>query len=205
MDAAQHNFLETVLRLFSKFGIKSVTMDDIARELGISKKTLYTFVTNKNELVEHVIDFQYTERMKRMKSLNLDQLTALEEIVEVGKIINKMIRDFNPSFHYDLSKYYVAIHKKMMTKNHDSMAQAMLHNIRKGKKEGFYRAEINEEIIVRMHIANVENLAVIGFYNDQQLSPEEVQSELFSYHIHAMLNQKGLEEYNRLLNSENTI
>lgn len=204
METNINELLKTVLGLYSKYGIKSVTMDDVSRELGISKKTLYTFVADKNELVEKVIDFQCKERLAWMKSLNLDKLPALEEIVEVGKMINKMIGEFNPSFHYDLSKYYMLTYKKMMKINRQSMAESMLLNLIKGKKEGYYRPEINEEIIVNMHIANVENLADIGFYNSQKGTPEEIQRELFSYHMHAMLNQKGLEEYERLLNTDNT-
>ncbi len=204
METDNKEFLKTVLGLYSKYGIKSVTMDDVSRELGISKKTLYTYVSDKNELVEKVIDFQCKERIAWMKSLNLDKLPALEALVEVGKIINKMVSEFTPTFHYDLSKYYVKTYKKMMKINRQSMAESMLLNLKKGKKEGFYRQELNEEIIVNMHIANAENLAEIGFYNSQKGNSEEIQRELFSYHLHAILNQKGLEEYNRLINSENT-
>ncbi|MCD6180038.1 MAG: TetR/AcrR family transcriptional regulator [Bacteroidales bacterium] len=202
MESKTTEFLKTVLSLYSKYGIKSVTMDDVSRELGISKKTLYNFVSDKNELVEKVIDFQCKERLEWMKSLNLDKLPALEEVVQVSKMINKMVAEFNPSFHYDLSKYYAVIYKKMMKINHESMAKSMFQNLKKGKKEGYYRSDLNEEIIVNMHIVNVENLAEKGFYNSQNESPEEVQRELFSYHMHAILNQKGLKEYYRLLNSE---
>ena len=202
MESKTTEFLKTVLSLYSKYGIKSVTMDDVSRELGISKKTLYNLVSDKNELVEKVIDFQYKERLQWMKSLNLDKLPALEEVVQVSKMINKMVAEFNPSFHYDLSKYYAVIYKKMMKINHESMAKSMFQNLKKGKKEGYYRSDLNEEIIVNMHIVNVENLAEKGFYNSQNESPEEVQRELFSYHMHAILNQKGLKEYYRLLNSE---
>lgn len=201
MEEKNNAFLKTVLGLYSKYGIKSVTMDDVARELGISKKTLYTLVSDKSELVEMVIDFQCKERIKWMMSLNLDQYPALEEVVVVGKMINTMVGEFNPSFQYDLSKYYGHIYKKMMKINRDAMAKSMRHNIRKGKAEGYYRPEINEEIIVQMHIANVENLKEIGFYNSSEWTPEEIQKELFSYHMHAMLNQKGVEEYKRLLNT----
>lgn len=204
MENKNTELLTTVLGLYSKYGIKSVTMDDVSRELGISKKTLYNFVTDKNELVEKVIDFQCKQQMNWMKSLNLDKLPALQEVVEVSKMINKMIGEFNPSFHYDLSKYYMVIYKKMMKTNRESMAQSMLQNLIKGKNEGYYRQEINEEIIVNMHIANVENLAEIGFYNSQKGSPEEIQRELFTYHMHAILNPKGLEEYTLLLNAEKT-
>lgn len=204
METENTELLTTVLGLYSKYGIKSVTMDDVSREIGISKKTLYNFVTDKNELVEKVIDYQCKQQRDWMKSLNLDKLPALKEVVEVSKVINKMIGEFNPSFHYDLSKYYVVIYKKMMKTNRESMAQSMLQNLIKGKNEGYYRQEINEEIIVKMRIANVENLAEIGFYNSQKGSPEEIQRELFTYHMHAILNPKGLAEYNRLLNAEKT-
>lgn len=202
MDNKDREILKTVLGLYSKYGIKSVTMDDVSRELGISKKTLYNFVNDKNELVEKVIEFQCAERAHLMNSLNLDELPALEEIVEVSRMINKMIGEFSPSFQYDLSKYYSPIYKRMIKENRESMAHSMLQNLKKGKKEGYYRSEINEEVIVNMHISNMENLVEIGFYNLQKESPEEIQREIFDFHMHAFLNPKGLKEYKRLLNSE---
>ncbi len=202
MGLSNNEILNIVLKLYTRYGIKSVTMDDVSRELGISKKTLYQFVHDKNELVGKVIDYQCKERMLYMKSLNLDNLPALKEVVEVSKMINKTISEFNPSFQYDLSKYYMSIYKKMMKINRDSMAESMLHNIKKGKAEGYYRQNLNEDIIVNMHIANVENLANIGFYSSRKESPEEVQKELFAYHMHAILTAEGLREYERLLKTD---
>lgn len=202
MEEKDNTFLKTVLGLYSKYGIKSVTMDDVARELGISKKTLYTFVADKNELVEKVIDFQCKLRQEWMNGLNLDELPALQEVAEVGKMISKMISDFNPSFEYDLAKYYGKIYKKMMGLNQEAMSKSMRRNLEKGKAEGFYRQEINEEIIVPMQIANTQNLANIGFYSSLNYPPEEIQKQLFNYHIHALLTQEGVVEYNRILNTD---
>lgn len=202
MDSEQKNLLKTVLKMFTKYGIKSVSMDDIARELGISKKTLYTFVKDKNELVEKAIDFQCKERLQLMKSLNLESLPALQEVIEVSKIIDKTIGEFNPAFQYDLAKYFSPIYKKMMQINREAMSQSMLQNFKKGKQEGFYRPEIKEDLLVKMHISNVENLAEIQFYNSAEWTPDEIQQELFSYHMHAILTPLGLEEYKRLLTNK---
>jgi len=202
MDEQTNDIVKAVLKLYSKYGIKSVTMDDAAHELGISKKTLYSHFKDKNELVEKVIDYQCAKRQEWMSDNKIENLSALEAIIVVNRMIHNMLKEFNPSFNYDLAKYYQPIYKKFMAFNRDTMAKSMLLNLQKGKREGVYRAELNEEIIVRMHITNTENMAKVDFYNQAGFAQEEIHREIFSYHMHAILSPKGLEKYNQLLEQE---
>src|ERR1035437_2884162 len=106
MNEELKNLLSKVRCLYMKYGIKSVTMDDVARELGISKKTLYQYVNDKNELVQKVVEMELDDKAEGFSKMNCSGLNAIEELFEVHKMIRQMLKDYNPSTEYDLRKYY---------------------------------------------------------------------------------------------------
>jgi TetR/AcrR family transcriptional regulator, cholesterol catabolism regulator len=113
MNEELKNLLLKVGCLYKKYGIKSITMDDVSRELGISKKTLYQYVQDKNELVAQVIDLSIENQMTIFNSLFSKGLNAIDELFEVNKMVAEMIKHHNPSEDYDLRKYYPDQYQKM--------------------------------------------------------------------------------------------
>ena len=113
MNKELENILVKVGELYHKYGIKSVTMDDVARELGISKKTLYLHVENKNDLVSKVMDYFLDYKDTEFLKILSKKQNAIEELLEVGIYIIKAFRDFNPSTEYDLKKYYPVVYSKL--------------------------------------------------------------------------------------------
>ena len=95
-----------VSELYMKYGIKSVSMDDVARELGISKKTLYQHFTDKDELVQKVVDYHMDMQEQEMKKIACAGHNAIEELLMVSKNITQLLKQTNPSVTYDLQKYY---------------------------------------------------------------------------------------------------
>ena len=111
MNLELNNLLEKVSSLYNRYGIRSITMDDVSRELGISKKTLYKFVSDKSDLVEKVMLFELS--YKRPNPGDLKKRNAIEDLFWVNKMINQTIKDTNPSKEFDLQKYYPAINKNI--------------------------------------------------------------------------------------------
>ena len=200
MNKELENILEKVAELYNKYGIKSVTMDDVARELGMSKKTLYQYVENKNELVEKVLYYIVKQNDCSFKELADKNLNAVEEILEISIHIMKTIKEYNPSTEYDLKKYYPELHKKLNEIRKEKMYESIIKNIITGKNEGLYRNDLDEEIIAKMHTSRFLNLT-----NDQVINPEEILKpryiyEMFIYHIRGMANNKGIEMLEKTLN-----
>jgi len=199
MDKELQNILERVGALYSKYGIKSVTMDDVARELGISKKTLYQYVENKNDLVEKVLDYLLFERGCEFLEIFEKNYNAIEELLAVGVQIIKSIKDQNPATEYDLQKYYPVLFNKLQKVRKERMYNATLKNIQKGKQEGFFRKELNEEIIAKIQTSRFLNLSTDEFFDlEEMLRPENIL-ELFIYHIRGIANQKGIDELEKTL------
>ena len=168
MNKELENILEKVGELYNKYGIKSVTMDDVARELGMSKKTLYQYIENKNDLVSKVLDYHLFEKDCSFKKISKKNLNAIEELLEVGVQIIKSIKDYNPSTEYDLKKYYPELFKKLHTVRKERMFESIIKNIQKGKKEGLFRDDLDEEIITKMQTSRFLNMSSDEFFDQDE-------------------------------------
>lgn len=192
MNKELENILEKVGELYTRYGIKSVTMDDVSRELGISKKTLYKYVENKNDLVEKVLNYLLEKGNCNMSDIKEKKQNAIAELVDVGIYIIKTIKDYNPSTEYDLKKYYPKLYERFTKVRQERMYHSIIKNIEKGKKEGLFRTNMNDEIIAKIQVSRFLNMT-----SGEILDPEEMLIpknilELFIYHIRGIANEKGL-------------
>jgi TetR/AcrR family transcriptional regulator, cholesterol catabolism regulator len=199
MNKELQNILEKVGELYNKYGIKSVTMDDVARELSISKKTLYQYVENKNDLVSLVFNYMMNEKDCSFTDIFEKEQNAVEELLEVGINIIKSFSDYNPSTEYDLKKYYPELFIKLHEDRKGKMYDAILKNIQKGKKEGLFRTNMDEVIIAKIQVSRFLNISSDDFMNNgEMLKPQNI-IELFIYHIRGIANNKGIEALERTL------
>jgi AcrR family transcriptional regulator len=192
MSKEFEEILIKVSGLYRKYGIKSVTMDDVAHELGMSKKTLYQYVKDKTELVQMVVEHVRQCNFSAMKNKQDTTLNAIEELIEVSLHVNSQMKDYSPTYEYDLKKYYPDIYRSLMSARRKLMYESMLANIRKGKKEGIYRKELDEKIIAKLHLLRIENLQSTEIFNEEEMHSSKFFREVFVYHIHGLATDKGL-------------
>lgn len=189
-----------IYRLFQKYGIKSVTMDDIAKELAISKKTLYQHFTDKKDLVTKIADYLIHLSADHDKMLNKTKLNAIEELVFVYQFLNKILKDHNPSMMYDLKKYYPDIFEKLHNDRRNLIFQGMMHNLTKGQKEGYYRSDFNCEIIAKLHVFRIENMVDSDMFSKADFESENVFKEIFIYHLRGVASEKGIKLFEEGIN-----
>ncbi len=187
-----NDILLKVTVLFRKYGIKSITMDDIAREIGISKKTLYLFITDKKDLVNKVLDFEMERTRACFNELKPLGKNAISELFEVNRIMVEMMKRYSPSFDYDLKKYFPDINQRVLQNRRNGMHESVLANLKRGKAEGLYRSELNEEIITKLQISRIENMYSDAMFSGADFKMENVFKELFIYHIRGIANKKGI-------------
>ena len=192
MNEELKNILVKVGCLYKKYGIKSITMDDVSRELGISKKTLYQYVQDKNELVAQVIDLGMEKQIVVFNELFCKGLNAIDELFEVNKMVAQMIKQHNASEDYDLKKYYPDQYQKMHKIRREQIYNHILTNLKNGKKEGLYRVEMNEEIIAKVQLMRIENTFDNQIFNDDELLSQQAFLEIFIYHIRGIASEKGI-------------
>lgn len=201
MDHVLKNILDKSACLFQQYGIRSVTMDDISKELSISKKTLYKYVKDKKDLVEQVLEnvssqFNFTQKAQE-QSLN-----AIEEYYDASTCIRNMVANHHPSIDFDLRKYYPELHKTITLKRREKMEDNIRSNMQRGIKEGYYRDDFNIDIITIWHITRTEHLIKSDFFRANDLNTANVMDEIFSYHLHAIATPKGIKEFQRLIKNK---
>ena len=201
MEENRKNILSKVAELFQKYGIKSVTMDDIARELSVSKKTLYNYFTDKNDLVKKFVAEVLDNKSHETIFLS-EHLNAIEELIFVNKHVNQMLKDYNPSMFFDLRKYYPETHNEMIKMRRGKIHDAILANLKKGKIEGVYRTEMNEEIIAKLHISRLDGLIESKYFTIEEFTSQQFANEIFIYHIRGIANEKGIKILEELIKKE---
>lgn len=200
MDDKHKNFFIKVFDLYNRFGIKSVTMDDVSRELGISKKTLYECITDKSELVSHVMQMVYKYHGDKLEEISDSGLNAIEELMEVNRYMTEMVKELNQTLLYDLRKYYPELYNELMEEQRRRMHKAILKNLRKGQEEGLYRKEMNSEIIAKLHMTRMEYRFSHDSFLLNDIDSEQVMREIFIYHLHGIANENGIRILNEILN-----
>lgn len=202
MDEKQKQIIKETGKLYFKYGIKSVTMDDVAKELSMSKKTLYQYFTDKTSLVDAVID-----NLGKNTDLSLcgegENLNAVEKHHSMYKRLTAFLMNRNASFEYDLNKYYPKQFKKIMLHRRKTMFEKMKLDLKQGIDEGFFRNDMDIDKVVILNMIRIESMndnEILEKYNYKLI---DVLDEFFKYHLHAIATDKGINEYKRLISNEN--
>ncbi|PKQ63588.1 hypothetical protein BZG02_09480 [Labilibaculum filiforme] len=197
MNEQKINIITTSWTLFFQYGIKSITMNDIASKMGISKKTLYLFFSNKTELINQVCDWEIKNPQFSFTSKELIGLNALDQYFEFFEFVNKILPQKSDSLDYDLKKYYPEIWMKLKDAKIKKLQLELHYNLHKGIDEGFYRPELNIDFISKNLVSFYLNLRVTEY---QVFSPDEVfnkdmHQELTIYHLYGICTNKGIEYF----------
>jgi len=187
--------VEEADKLFCQFGFKSVTMDDIAKHLGMSKKTIYQHFSDKNELVNILIEDKLYKQDCAMDFCASKAENAVEEIFFALTNIHELLANMNPKLFYDLQKYHPKawlFFKEFKEKN---LGKCILLNLERGISEGFYRSEIQTDILAQMRLEQVDLLFSQHIqYTMNKYSLVQVMTEITEHFLYGVCNTNGLEK-----------
>lgn len=194
MNDELKNILIKVRDLYTKYGIKSITMDDVANELGISKKTLYQYVVDKEDLVDKFIDHEIIIRQEQICKCFKVGFNAIEELFEISIFMNKLMRNINTATEHDLKKYYPAQYEKTMKARREGIYNYILVNLKKGISEGLYRKDLNKEVIAKLYLWRAETAHFDNLFTIEEFTSLKLFVELLSYHVRGIATGKGITE-----------
>lgn len=203
MEEMQLKILEHSIDLYFKYGIRSVTMDDVAREMGISKKTLYKYVSNKADLVEQSVKFKFSQVNHMLKTYAKEVENAIDELFAIDAYFIEMMSQSQPAVMFQLAKYYPEAYKWLYEAKTKQVLDNSQANLKKGKDQGLYRADINIENISYIYLAhtNLMEEGDTGVPKEVCHSPEFHQHHL-EYHIRGIASKQGLIYLNKKLNKQ---
>jgi TetR/AcrR family transcriptional regulator, cholesterol catabolism regulator len=195
--------LEQAGKLFMKYGIKSLTMDDIAREMGISKKTLYQFVADKSELVTKVMEEHFKRERCNVEELLQQSKNAIDELFQVMENVKYQIKEIHPSIHYDLQKYYPDGWKIFCDHRNSFVYSCVKQNIERGIEQGLFRNDFNVDIVTRIYISRLDIVFNAELFPADKFIFTDVHKEMVFYHMRAILSPKGLKYLEKKLETKN--
>ena len=202
MEEREDQIIDQSSKVFMRLGIRSVNMDDIAQHLRISKKTLYQFVKDKNDLVKRVVQHTCETHRSSINAICEKGLNAIDEQFEISRFISGQVGQMHPSIHFDLQKYHMEAWDLLQGTTQADIYRCLSQNMTKGIEEGLYRADLNIPVVARNYIARFD----VGF--DGELFPQtefnfhEVIWELFRYHIRGIASEKGLKYLEKKVKKE---
>jgi AcrR family transcriptional regulator len=187
----KNKLLNRTYDLYMRYGIKSVSMDDIAKSLGMSKKTIYTYIKNKDDLVHQVITKHLSEDEAEIKGIVASAHNAIEEMIEISRHTLSFLRNMKPSVIYDLKKYHPESWKLIDEKHFQHVHDVISNNIRRGITEGLYREDINPGIIATFYARVTEIVVDESIFPLKEFRHHELFISHVNYHMRGIVNEKG--------------
>lgn len=193
--------LNQSLKLFLKHGFKTVTMDVIAKELGMSKKTIYQHFSSKHQLVHSVIEFMYNSIFERLQEVVENSKSPIHEFFDMRNCIDDFCETKVGAMDmYQFNKDYPKLSDYIKKRKEEDYQYTFVRNLQEGIKRGYYREDIDVEFVSRI-LLSISN----SVYHDESflllhktLSLDEIEWKISDYHLRAIVTEKGLRIYEQL-------
>lgn len=191
--------LHKASELFITLGFKSVTMDDIANNLGISKKTLYKHFNNKTCLVDKTTDFMFSTISKGIDEICALDLNPIAEIFEIKNLMMQHLKDEKSSPQHQLQRYYPNIFDELKKKQFKKIQGCTYENIKKGKEQGLYRADLDIDFVTRIYFIGVTGIKDKEYFPLENYSMQTLTTFFLEYHLRGICSEKGIIELQKQL------
>lgn len=192
----KERILESSTELFFRFGIRSVTMDDIAKALGISKKTIYLHFKDKDEIVEGVAERTLQRDKCESEKIHDRAQNPIDEIIQSTQLMREMVANIHPALLFDLQKYHPKAWKRY--KGHkEEFVKIVLRNILEGQQQGLYREDLQPEILARFRVESIDSAFNTEVFPPKQFQLIDVQLQLIDHFLRGILTLEGLELYEK--------
>ncbi|MEE9348566.1 MAG: TetR/AcrR family transcriptional regulator [Flavobacteriaceae bacterium] len=199
----QEKILHTASELFLNLGFKSVTMDDIASEIGISKKTIYTFYKTKTDLVKASVLSVFDQ-----VSLGIDSICSLDnnpidELFKIKEFVLNHLKHENSSPIFQLKKYYPKFHYELQKKQFIVMNDCVQENIKRGIADGLFRENVDVDFTSRIYFSGVTAIKDIELFPKGKHNMKGLMNDFLTYHIRSIATEKGLKELKTIIKKMN--
>ncbi len=199
----KERILSEAERLFWKYGVRSVTMEDIARRLGISKKTIYQHFSDKEDILYQVVAAKSEQDKAEVMCMAVEAANPVEEILVVLDMMRKHADSVSPNLLIDIQRHYPKAFEIYRQQKETYILRSILENIQKGVDQGLYRSDLNADILARMRVEQIELAFNNDIYPMDRYQMLDVQRELMHHFVRGMLTEQGFAVYNQFVNKQN--
>jgi len=183
--------------LFMKYGVRSISMDDIARHLSVSKKTLYQHFADKEDIVTMTCQAHLDRNSQEFTSIQGNSRNAIEELASISSCLKRSMEDMNPSLLFDLQKYHPRAWAVWLKHKHQFIRESVVRNLKQGIEEGYFRPEIHPEILAAMRLELVQLAFDENVFPREKFRLADVQMAIFDHFVHGIVTEKGRKLYHK--------
>ncbi|PWH84980.1 TetR/AcrR family transcriptional regulator [Brumimicrobium oceani] len=193
MDKKRKEIIEKSAMIFLRHGIKSVTMDDLARELSMSKKTIYNHFKDKDELVKQIVSTLIVQNQVACEASRLRSENAIEALMSISEFSTRLFTEIHTSVFFDLQKYYPEAWEVVREHRLKFVINQITDNIIRGQKEGIYLSELDPKIMAAIHLSTVSMLTEGKVYEVEANQFGELLEQIILFQLRGIVNDKGRE------------
>jgi AcrR family transcriptional regulator len=181
--------------LFMRYGIKSITMDEVARHCNMSKKTIYQYFPDKDSLVKAIMEKHMAEDVCKIGQLLGQGLSALEEVLKISEFMKKDMLEIHPSVLFDLKKYHSSAYEVFEKHRDGHFMDVVSQNLVKGIAEGVYRPDIDVRLFSRLRVIELEAMFDRNLFHEPEWDIFKVQLYFIDHFVRGLVTTKGLQQW----------
>ncbi len=190
----KEKILHTATELFLNYGFKSITMDEIAKTISISKKTIYTHYKTKIELVEATVFLIFNQISTGIDAICAIKNNPIEELFAIKEFVVENLKGEKSSPQFQLKKYYPKIFTSLQKKQFEIMEECVKENLKRGVDTGYFRKEIDIDFISRIYFSGVTSTKDLEIFPMGKNDMKTLMTMYLDYHLRAIATPKGIEK-----------
>jgi TetR/AcrR family transcriptional regulator, cholesterol catabolism regulator len=194
----KEKILKGAEELFTKYGVRSISMDDIARHLSVSKKTLYQHFVDKEDIVTMTSKSHLEKVSKEIDHIRDTAKNAIDELAGLSLCLKRNMEDLNPSLLFDLQKYHPRAWAVWIQHKNEFIWTSIVRNLRQGIEEGYFRSDLNPNIIAAVRLELVQIAFDEEVFPREKFRLPEVQMQIFDHFVYGIVTEKGRKLYQKL-------
>ena len=183
--------VETSFQLFCRQGIRSVSMDDIAQHLGVSKKTIYKWYENKDAIVQEAIQNHLAHTQHSCNLIADNATNAIDELFQTMEMVRQMFDGIHPTVIYDLQKFHSGAWNLVEKHKSSYLLTRIVDNMKRGIREGLYRTDLNIEIMARLRLAELGIIFNHETFPPDRFNHQQVQLACLEHFMLGIATLKG--------------
>ena len=184
--------MDQSIQLFLQYGYKSVTMDDIAKHMGVSKKTIYIHFPTKDELVEQSAVNHLDGIIKKINVISKQSKDPIIELYQIKKEALNHLSSEKNSPQYQLQKYYPSLYSKLKEKEFSALSGLFSNSIQEGIQTGIFRKDIDVDFVVRIFFNGIRGITNIKLFPIEIYKIEDLLLNFSEYHLRALCTHEGI-------------
>ena len=205
MDNRCMEILGGAMTLFMTQSVKSVTMDQVAKSLQMSKKTLYKYVTDKKDLVKKTMEFAIQQDCCDVETVLDEHLNAIDALIKIDHVVSAKLEHVDKNRISELKQYYPEAWMVLHTHLNNYVYNCMLDNMKSGIEEGYYRKNIDPVIITRLYVYRMTDIFDALIFPEDEYTPSRIDKEYMRYHIHGIASEKGIKYIEEKFKQDNIL